>query len=90
MTKLLTSVGALAFVAIAVAYPAHAVPKGNGWGQCMHMCTLSGRLTQSCLRSCGTVTTKRAATERRCGGTGPTCPTNPTGPTHPITVLRKH
>jgi hypothetical protein len=66
MTKLLISVGALALAAIAVADGAHAMPP-NKWGQCMHMCTLGGRLTQSCMRTCGSgtaTTTKQAATAR--------------------------
>jgi hypothetical protein len=66
MRKLLMSFGALAVAAIAVPDPADAMPP-NKWGQCMHMCTLSGRLTQSCVRSCGTgtTTTTQAATVRR-------------------------
>jgi len=38
MTRLLTSVGALAVAAIALAFPAPAKPKGGDVGQCLNLC----------------------------------------------------
>ncbi len=38
MARLLTSVGALAVAAIALAFPAPAKPKGGDVGQCLNLC----------------------------------------------------
>jgi hypothetical protein len=93
MTRLSTSVGALALAAIAFAFPADAMPKGGNQQACIDRCYINpGRngSVEQCTAICrATVGNARAAAARR----GPVLHggyTNPTGPTLPTTIVHKH
>lgn len=69
MTKRLTSVGGLALVAIAVAFPAHARPKGGDQQACIDRCNLNpGRngSVEQCVAVCrATVNNARVTAAHR-------------------------
>jgi hypothetical protein len=68
MTKLLMSVGGLAFAAIVFSAPTHARPKG-GLRYCLAWCYRHGD-SQACYNECGTQVANRASVVRK-GNTAP-------------------
>ncbi|HLH90881.1 MAG TPA: hypothetical protein VKX28_20705 [Xanthobacteraceae bacterium] len=73
MTKLLTAVGVFALAAAAVAFPAHARPKGGDQQACIDRCNLNpGRngSVEQCVAICrATVNNARATAAHRTSNT---------------------